>query len=427
MLPADVKPISVDDHIIEPPHLWQSRLPAAYRERGPRVVELEDGTEAWLYEDQVIQTVRGNTRTLPGFDDDPLGVARFSEMRPGCYDPSARLDDMDLDGIWAQVNFPDFSRFAGHRFVVSHDFELAALCVRAYNDFILEEWCATDPQRLIPLIVVPLWDLMAAGDEVRRTAAMGARAVAFSENPTTLGLPSVYTDHWEPLWEAVDETGLVVCLHIGSSSKLIKSSDDAPPCTVLPYVGANSMIACSDWLFSGILDRHRSIQVAFSEGGAGWAPYLLEQASEVFDSFRVQLPGPASPSGDVCRAHDGVHAARRHRRRRPRRDRRGQHHLGVRLPPRVHPVPPQHGIPRAHHRPHVRKHSSQVRRDQRPQTVQNLGILFRLAAEALHRLFECGQSGIHRHSVELALDVPVGYVGVDVYSHLGQPHCLGGQ
>ncbi|MCY4434570.1 MAG: amidohydrolase family protein, partial [bacterium] len=171
MLPADIKPISVDDHVIEPPHLWQSRLPAAYRDRGPRVVELENGTEAWLYEDQVIQTVRGNTRTLPGFDDDPLGVARFSEMRPGCYDPKARLEDMDLDGIWAQVNFPDFCRFAGHRFVVSEDLDLAALCVRAYNDFILEEWCATDPQRLIPLIVVPLWDPAAAADEVRRTAA----------------------------------------------------------------------------------------------------------------------------------------------------------------------------------------------------------------------------------------------------------------
>ena len=295
MLPADVKPISVDDHVIEPPHLWQSRLPAAFRDQGPRVVELENGTEAWLYEDQVIQTVRGNTRTLPGFDDDPLGVARFSEMRPGCYDPSARLEDMDLDGIWAQVNFPDFSRFAGHRFMVSHDFELAALCVRAYNDFILEEWCATDPQRLIPLIVVPLWDPAAAADEVRRTAAMGARAVAFSENPTTLGLPSVFTDHWEPLWAAVDEAGLVVCLHIGSSSKLIKSSEDAPPCTILPYVGANSMIACSDWLFSGILDRHRSIQVAFSEGGAGWAPYLLEQSSDVFENFRVQLPAERPP------------------------------------------------------------------------------------------------------------------------------------
>jgi predicted TIM-barrel fold metal-dependent hydrolase len=121
------------------------------------------------------------------------------------------------------------------------------------------------------------------------------RAVAFSENPTSLGLPSVYTDHWEPLWEAVDETGTVVCLHIGSSSKLIKSSDDAPSCSVVVYVGANSMIACTDWMFSGILDRHRSIKVAFSEGGAGWVPYLLEQAADIFGNYRVQIAATRPP------------------------------------------------------------------------------------------------------------------------------------
>ena len=135
----------------------------------------------------------------------------------------------------------------------------------------------------------------AAAAEVRRTAERGVRAIAFSENPTSLGLPSVYTDHWEPLWRAVDETGVVVCLHIGSSSKLIKSSDDAPTCSVLPYVGANSMIASTDWMFSGILDRHPSIKVAFSEGGAGWVPYLLEQAEDIFHNYRVQIAGTRAP------------------------------------------------------------------------------------------------------------------------------------
>ena len=295
MLPTDVKPISVDDHIIEPPHLWQQRLPARYRDVGPRVVELDDGTEAWVFEDQVVRTVRGNARTKDGYDHDPEGWARFDEMRPGCYDPTARLAEMDLDGVWAQVNFPDFSRFAGHRFLTCRDKDLARLCIEAYNDFVLDEWCATDPARLIPLTVVPLWDVEAAAAEVRRVAARGSRAVAFSENPTSLGLPSVYTDHWEPLWTAVDETGLVVCLHIGSSSKLIKSSDDAPACSVLPYVGANSMIACTDWLFSGVLDRHRSIQVAFSEGGAGWVPYLLEQAEDVYANLGGQLATTRPP------------------------------------------------------------------------------------------------------------------------------------
>jgi predicted TIM-barrel fold metal-dependent hydrolase len=82
---------------------------------------------------------------------------------------------------------------------------------------------------------------------------------------------------------------------VGSSSKLIKSSDDAPDCSVLPYVGANSMIACTDWLFSGILERHPGIRVVFSEGGAGWVPYFLEQAEHTFHGYRVQLAATRPP------------------------------------------------------------------------------------------------------------------------------------
>ena len=108
------------------------------------------------------------------------------------------------------------------------------------------------------------------------------KAIAFSENPAALGLPSVWTDHWEPVWDAIDETDLVVCLHIGSSGTLLRTAADAPPSMVLPHVGANSMIACTDWLFTGVLDRHPVIRIAFSEGGAGWVPYLLEQAEKVF-------------------------------------------------------------------------------------------------------------------------------------------------
>jgi predicted TIM-barrel fold metal-dependent hydrolase len=303
MLQPDVKAISVDDHIIEPPHLWRDRLPARYRPIGPRVVEVEDGTQRWVFEDQVVQVNRGNTRTLPGFDSDPFSAQRFSEMRPGCYDPKARLQDMDTDGVWAQVAFPDFSRFAGHRFIDCKDRTLANLCIRAYNDFVLDEWTQTNPERLIPLGLMAVWDVEFSAAEIRRIAGRGARAIAFSENPTSLGLPSVYTDHWEPIWKAVDESDLAVCLHIGSSSKLIRSSADAPPCTQLSYVGANSMMACADWLFSGILERHPSIRVAFSEGGAGWVPYLLEQAERVFAQYREQQLRATRPPTEVFAEH----------------------------------------------------------------------------------------------------------------------------
>ena len=295
MLPTATKAISVDDHIIEPPHLFQSRLPARYKDIGPRVVELDDGTQAWTFEDQVVRTKRGNTRTLPEFDQSPHGFARFDEMRPGCYDPKERLAEMDLDGVWAQLSFPDFCRFAGHRFIACKDKSLATLCIQAYNDFIAEEWCATDPARLMAVAVLPLWDVEAAVAEVKRVAARGVKAIAFSENPTTLELPSVYTTHWEPLWQAIAEVGLPICLHIGSSSKLLRTSPDAPDPVGLTFVGANSMMACADWLFSGILERHPTLKVAFSEGGAGWVPYVLERADDVFYSLGEVLPAKRPP------------------------------------------------------------------------------------------------------------------------------------
>jgi predicted TIM-barrel fold metal-dependent hydrolase len=295
MLQPDVKAISVDDHIIEPPHLWQSRLPERLRATGPRVIELDDGTEAWVFEDQVVQTKRGNARHLPQFDQSPHGLARFSEMRPGCYEPHARLEEMDLDGVWAQVNFPDFCRFAGHRFIGCHDQELARACVSAYNDFLVDEWCAADPARLHAVGIIPFWDVPAAVAEVERIGASGIKAIAFSENPTTLGLPSIYTDTYEPLWAAIAATGLPICLHIGSSSKLLRSAPDAPDPVGLTFVGANSMMACADWLFSGVLERFPSLRIAFSEGGAGWVPYVLERADEVFENLGDVLAATRPP------------------------------------------------------------------------------------------------------------------------------------
>jgi predicted TIM-barrel fold metal-dependent hydrolase len=258
VLHPDVRAISVDDHIIEPPHLWQERLPERYRAIGPRVVEQDDGTQAWMFEEQIVRTGRGNARTLPQFDQTPHGFARFEEMRPGCYDPKERLVDMDADGVWAQLAFPDFCRFAGHRFIGCDDKGLALACIQAYNDFLVEEWCAVDPVRLHGVAVLPLWNVDEAVAEVARIAGRsqpGVKAIAFSENPTTLGLPSIYTDHWERLWSAIAETRLPVCLHIGSSSKLLRSSPDAPDPVALRFVGANSMMACADWLFSGVLER----------------------------------------------------------------------------------------------------------------------------------------------------------------------------
>jgi predicted TIM-barrel fold metal-dependent hydrolase len=303
MLPPDLKLISVDDHVVEPPHLWTERLPRKYRDVGPRVVEGADGREAWHYEDIVAPVEIGMVRTRPGLDREsfPNGV-RFDEMRPGCFDPKERLVDMDTDGTWAQLAFPTFARFAGHRFIEGQDRELSALCTQAYNDWVLEEWCAASPERLLPMAVLPLWDVERSIAEVQRVVAAGAKAIAFSENPTYLGLPSVHrSEHWDPLWAAVQDADVPVCMHIGSGTKLMSSSDEMPWPAVVALDGVGTMMNCVDWLYSGVFDRFPRLRVILSEGGAGWVPYVLERCEKVFDIHRPRIAAETRPAETFAR------------------------------------------------------------------------------------------------------------------------------
>ena len=195
--------ISVDDHIIEHGRVWTDRLASKWHEVCPHVVEA-DGREYWVYETNRSETMGLNAvagRKREDYSTDPV---RFGDMIPGCYDPKARVADMDRDGVRASLGFPSFPRFCGQTFLMAGtDRELGALCVQAWNDFVLDEWCATAPQRFIPMIIGPLWDPDGMAAEVRRCSAKGARAISFCENPSKLGLPSLHTDHWDALWRGV--------------------------------------------------------------------------------------------------------------------------------------------------------------------------------------------------------------------------------
>jgi predicted TIM-barrel fold metal-dependent hydrolase len=306
MLPAETKLMSADDHIIEPPHLWVDRVPSRFRDTCPRIIDV-DGRQAWLYEGERTHVAMGSCRALPGFDEAGYppapGTANFDEIRPGCYDPVERLKDMDIDGVWGQLCFPNYARFAGHRFYLNvKDHELGRQCIRTYNDYLLDEWCATDPARLFGAVILPLSDIDEAIAELERVLAKGAKALAFSENPTVLGLPSVHTDHWERLWSVVNDACIPVCMHIGSSSRLVTTSDDAPPTVLVSLNGLNSMMACVDWFMSGILERFPNLNVILSEGGAGWIPYIIERADKAFHDKRIkpnESIGQTSRGGSV--------------------------------------------------------------------------------------------------------------------------------
>jgi predicted TIM-barrel fold metal-dependent hydrolase len=212
-------------------------------------------------------------------------------VRTGCYDPGERLRDMDVNWTQASLCFPNFPRFCGQTFLEARDRELALRCVRAYNDWMVDEWCARSEGRLVPLCLVPLWDADLAAAEVRRNAARGVRAVAFSEIPPYLGLPSIHSGYWDPFFASCDETGTVLCLHIGSGTKMPSTSPDAPLGVPVTIGFGNCMASLADFLFSGKLAQFPGLKVMYAEGQIGWIPYLLERADDVWKQHRAWVSG----------------------------------------------------------------------------------------------------------------------------------------
>ena len=304
----DMQLISVDDHLVEPPHLWQDRLPAKYRDVGPRIIQVtgDDGriSDVWLYEGRKYPQIGLNAvagKPPQEFGTEPM---RYTDMIPGCYEPEARVIDMDLDGVQAAVCFASFPRFAGTVFLQGEDPELALLCVQAWNDFMLDEWCAAAPERFIPIAILPLWDVDAAAKEIHRVAARGAKAISFTENPVPLGLPSFHTDHWDPVFTAAEETGLPLCLHFGTSGQAPTTAPDAPFAVTITLFGCNSMFAAADLIFSPVFHKHPRLKIALAEGGIGWVPYLLERADYVWDRHRwYQNVNQAVPPSELFRKH----------------------------------------------------------------------------------------------------------------------------
>jgi len=274
--------ISVDDHVIEPAEMFVHHVPSKYLDSAPRVVRKEDGSDVWIYEgievpNLALNAVAGRPPEEYGFEP-----TAYEEIRQGCYDSSARIRDMDANGVLASMNFPSMAGFCGQLFGRARDKDMALVMLRAYNDWHIDEWAGSHPGRFIPLALPGLWDPQVAADEVRRVAQNGCHAVTFSENPAKLGFPSFHSEYWDPFWRACCDEAVVVTLHIGSSSTLALPSPDSPIDTVLTLGAMNVQMTTADLIWSRVIRDFPELRFSLSEGGIGWIPYMLERLDYVY-------------------------------------------------------------------------------------------------------------------------------------------------
>ncbi|MBV9662169.1 MAG: amidohydrolase [Acidimicrobiales bacterium] len=276
--------ISTDDHVVEPPDMFEGRIPAKFGDRAPRIVE-RDGVQAWLLDDMLLPNMGLNAvagRPPSEWTDEPQ---RFEDLRPSCWQIDPRIRDMDINGVYASVCFPSrVAGFGGARFSELKDEELGLACARAWNDWHIEAWAGPYPDRIIPIQVPWLSDPVVAAGEIRANAKRGFKAVSFPEMPVSLGRPSLSSKFWDPFFAACEETETVICLHTGSGSgPLTTWESDAPHSVHISLFPACSLISAMNWLWSGVPSRFPNLRIMMAEGGIGWVPMMLDRLDYMTD------------------------------------------------------------------------------------------------------------------------------------------------
>ena len=326
--------ISVDDHLVEPPHLFEGRLPAKFADRAPRVEHTDAGDDVWVFDHQTIPNIGLNA--VAGRPKEEYGVnpTAFDEMRPGCYDVHERVKDMSAGGVLACMCFPSFPSFSGRLFLdVPPTSSSRSRSCRPTTTGTSTSGAAPIPGRFIPMALPVLWDPELSAAEVRRVAKKGCHSLTFTENPATLGLPSFHDAHWDPLWRALVEEGTILNIHLGSSGQLAVTAPDAPIDVMITLQPINICQAAADLVWSRVFKEFPTLRVALSEGGTGWIPYFLDRLDRTYDMHHLwtgQDFGDRTPVRRVPRAHPHVLHRRPDRPQAPRRHRRSTTSAGSR-------------------------------------------------------------------------------------------------
>jgi predicted TIM-barrel fold metal-dependent hydrolase len=272
--------IDCDSHVAEPADLWTSRLPSKWTDEAPRLQWDERfGEMRWRVGDDLLrgeaEFAQAGWREFP-----PSHPVSLAEADPASWNPKARLQRLDEYQLYAQILYPNVLGFSASSFIKLEP-DLSVACVRAYNDF-LTEFADADPKRLIPIMMLPFWDVEASVAELARAADAGHRGVLLAAHYDKVGFPNLWEPRWEPLLKAIEERGLSINFHVGFNAltsdmiaALIEAHGDEQTRMAVPVIMGNVRII-SDIVCTGLCHRYPGINFVSVESGASWLPYVME-------------------------------------------------------------------------------------------------------------------------------------------------------
>jgi predicted TIM-barrel fold metal-dependent hydrolase len=297
--------VSVDDHIVEPPTMYDQHLSVQHQSIKPELRKDKNGVDFWLYEGRRTGAIGLNAvvgRVKEEYGCEPVSLA---QMRKGTWDINARIDDMNANGILSSMNFPSVVMFDGWLFHTFENKANAYILLQAYNDWHIDEWCGSFPGRNIPNALVPYWDVNLVVEEIKRVVKKGCHNISFCDNPATKGYPSIHNAYWEPLWKVCADHDININIHIGSGAQAPHASMESPVDAWITTMPISIVNSTADWLHLNALQRY-PLKIALSEGGIGWIPYFLERADFAFQQHHAWTHadfGKGRLPSDVFREH----------------------------------------------------------------------------------------------------------------------------
>jgi predicted TIM-barrel fold metal-dependent hydrolase len=296
----DLSIIDVDAHITEPHDLWTSRAPASLKDRVPRVVG--SGAErAWIV-DQDIQISTTNPSSVIAKNGEKSRGTEFfgwqiEDVHEASYDMKQRVGMLDRFGLYAQVLYPNVAGFGSQNFMKVEDSNLRLACARIYNEA-MAEIQADSSDRLLPMALMPWWNIEQSVEEVSRAKDMGLKGIVMCSDPDSIGLPDLGADEWKPFWDACNDTNMAVNFHIGASETSFNMFGRA----AWPSMGMRQRLALgsaalfvensrvtSNMIYSGIFDRCPNLKIVSVESGIGWIPFVLESIDYEWEETGAQL------------------------------------------------------------------------------------------------------------------------------------------